>query len=129
MIEFQGVSKEYSAGVGKEQLILDNINLKVEKHEFIAILGPSGCGKTTLLNLAAGFIFPSRGRIGVAGYSVCGPGPDRGMVFQDPTLFPWLNVRDNVAFGLNLLQPPPGDLEALVDFHLEVMGLSEVKYH
>lgn len=81
---------------------LQNVSLDVNTNEFVSILGHSGCGKTTLLNLIAGFEKPSSGRIECAGKEVKEPGAERAMVFQDYALFPWLTVRDNIAFGLNL---------------------------
>ena len=79
---------------------LEPTSLEVPDNDFVTILGPSGCGKSTLLRLVAGLDRPSTGRIVLNGKPVTGPGPDRGMVFQSYTLFPWLTVADNIAFGL-----------------------------
>ena len=79
---------------------LEPVGLEVADNDFIAILGPSGCGKSTLLRIVAGLDRPSDGHVRLDGREITGPGPDRGMVFQSYTLFPWLTVRDNVAFGL-----------------------------
>lgn len=81
---------------------IDTVSLNVADHDFVCLLGPSGCGKSTLLNMIAGFERPTSGRIEVAGTLVEKPGADRGVVFQQPTLMPWLNVVDNVAFHLKL---------------------------
>lgn len=95
----EGVTKEY--GEGKSRLTaLDNINITVRAQEFVALLGPSGCGKSTLLRIIGGLARPTCGRVIVDGTEVNGPGPDRGMVFQSYTLFPWLTVQGNIEFGL-----------------------------
>src|SRR5438874_2736620 len=81
---------------------LTELNLTVKDNEFLCLVGPSGCGKSTFLNLIAGFIQPSEGELTVDGSPIVGPGPDRGVVFQEDALFPWLTALDNVAFGLVL---------------------------
>ena len=81
---------------------LDNISLDVQRNKFLCLLGPSGCGKSTLLNMIAGFDMPSSGTVSVGGQAITGPGSDRGFVFQQPTLMPWLTVRENVAFHLTM---------------------------
>jgi NitT/TauT family transport system ATP-binding protein/sulfonate transport system ATP-binding protein len=78
---------------------LERTDLVVEENDFICLLGPSGCGKSTLLRIVAGLDFPSTGRVALDGQAVTRPGPDRGMVFQSYTLFPWLTVRENILFG------------------------------
>jgi NitT/TauT family transport system ATP-binding protein len=82
-----------------ETLALEEINLVVNDGEFVCLLGPSGCGKTTILNILAGFEAPSSGEVLSSGWPISSPGPDRGVVFQQPQLFPWLSVKDNIAFG------------------------------
>jgi NitT/TauT family transport system ATP-binding protein len=87
---------------GRASLALQDVAFTVAPGEFVCLLGPSGCGKSTLLNLVAGFLRPSRGRLEVAGRPVHGAGPDRGVVFQQFALFPWLTAIENVKFGLRM---------------------------
>src|SRR5665648_606301 len=89
---------------GGEMVALDRTSFKVKEGEFITILGPSGCGKSTILRIVAGLEEPSSGHVYLDGHEVKGPGPDRGMVFQSYTLYPWLNVEDNITFGLTHLR-------------------------
>ena len=100
-IAIEGVGKRFPAG-DSEIMALTGINLAVKKGEFVCLLGPSGCGKSTLLNAIAGFQSPTVGTIRVGGEPVVAPGPDRGMVFQEYALFPWMTVAQNVAFGLEI---------------------------
>ena len=81
---------------------LNEINLTMESGEFISLVGPSGCGKSTILRLVAGLIQPTTGKLTVDGKTITEPSPERGMVFQKPTLFPWLTVWDNIAFSLRM---------------------------
>lgn len=99
-LSVEAVSKEFP-GVhgGPATRALEKTDLTVEDNDFITILGPSGCGKSTLLRIVAGLETPSTGRVLLDGAPVSRPGPDRGMVFQSYTLFPWLTVRDNIRFG------------------------------
>jgi NitT/TauT family transport system ATP-binding protein len=92
----------YVVGDGSSTKALTDLNLTIKDNEFLCLVGPSGCGKSTFLNLIAGFIQPSEGDLAVDGKPVLGPGPDRGVVFQEDALFPWLTTLDNVAFGLVL---------------------------
>jgi taurine transport system ATP-binding protein len=87
---------------GAAQATLQDVSLSIAPHELVVALGPSGCGKTSLLNAIAGFIQPDKGNISLNGKAINAPGAERGVVFQDDALLPWLNVRDNVAFGLKL---------------------------
>ena len=98
MIEIAGVSREF-AKEGRSVVALQGIDMAVREGEFVALLGPSGCGKSTLLNMVAGFDFPTGGSVRVAGEAIREPSPQRGVVFQEPALFPWFNVMDNVVFG------------------------------
>ncbi|MCM6772303.1 ABC transporter ATP-binding protein [Nocardia sp. CDC159] len=93
-----GVSKTYDTASGAT-VALAPTDLIIEPGEFVSVVGPSGCGKSTLLNLLAGFLTPTAGSLLVGPDPVAGPGPERGVVFQSPTLYPWLSVRGNVEFG------------------------------
>ena len=101
LLEIKGVYKQFFAD-GKEMLALQDINLKIEENEFICFIGPSGCGKTTLLRIVAGLEDATSGTVALDGEPIKGPGPERGMVFQEYSLFPWRTVLDNVVFGLEL---------------------------
>ncbi|NEO45419.1 MAG: ABC transporter ATP-binding protein [Moorea sp. SIO4A3] len=108
----------------EELVVLKDINLDLEANEFVCIVGPSGCGKSTLLNIIAGLIPPSKGHVKVDGEVVLGPGRDRGMVFQNYTLFPWLTIADNIGFGLRLQRLPKGESQERIAYYLDVIGLS-----
>lgn len=123
-LRVENVSKIFPA-VNKSTAVqaLQNVSLDVNTNEFVSILGHSGCGKTTLLNLIAGFEKPSSGRIECAGKEVKEPGAERAMVFQDYALFPWLTVRDNIAFGLNLKKMDSGLINQKVEHFANLVGL------
>jgi len=103
---------------------LGPVTLDAREGEFVVFVGPSGCGKTTLLNLVAGFERPSAGRVLLDGETVTGPGADRVMIFQEPALFPWLTVIDNVKFGLaHSRHLTPAEREAIAQRHLALVHL------
>ena len=104
---------------------LDGVDLAVMPGEFVAIVGASGCGKSTLLRIVAGLEEPTGGAVTIDGDPILGPGPDRGMVFQSYTLFPWRSVADNVAFGLECTSMGRRERRARVDELLGVVGLSQ----
>ncbi|MFL0770450.1 MAG: ABC transporter ATP-binding protein [Prochlorococcus sp.] len=108
-----------------EKLILARLSLSIESGEFISLVGSSGSGKSTILRLIAGLEHPSSGSISVDGTPVSGPGPDRGMVFQKYSLYPWLNAAANVAFGMRLQRMKPTEIRERTAYFLEVVGLSE----
>jgi NitT/TauT family transport system ATP-binding protein len=121
-IDIRGVSHRFDLR-GEPLPVLDGVNLKAARGEFVALLGPSGCGKSTLLRLVAGLEPPSQGEIAVNGVKISGPHPSRVVVFQDPTLFPWRNVRDNVALGLEA-QGLLKSRGARIDETLRLVGLA-----
>jgi NitT/TauT family transport system ATP-binding protein len=125
MITFERVAKTFSQDGEKPRTVFSKLDFTVEESQFVCILGPSGCGKTTLLNLIAGFIFPSEGRVLFEGEPIRAPGPERGVVFQDATLFPWLDVLKNVEFGLKLQGLKGRLLSQKAMKHIENVGLSE----
>ena len=102
---------------------LHSVNLAVARGEFVVVLGASGCGKSTLLNLVAGFIAPSKGSVLLDGQPVQWPGADRSVVFQKHALLPWLNVRDNVAFGLSLQGRVKAERYKISEQFIELLGL------
>jgi NitT/TauT family transport system ATP-binding protein/sulfonate transport system ATP-binding protein len=108
---------------------LEPIDLAVADNDFISILGPSGCGKSTLLRIVAGLEVPSTGRVLVDGRAVATPGPDRGMVFQSYTLFPWLTVRENICFGLREKGVAQAEQERIAARFLDRVGLRGFEDH
>lgn len=123
-LKVENVSKIFPA-INKSHAVqaLQDISLEVKTNEFVSILGHSGCGKTTLLNLIAGFEKPTSGRIECAGKEVKEPGAERAMVFQDYALFPWLTVRDNIAFGLNIKGIDSATINQKVEHFANLVGL------
>jgi NitT/TauT family transport system ATP-binding protein len=108
----------------ERRLVLDRISLDVPGGQFVCVLGPSGCGKSTLLNVLAGFVTPTGGRAGVDGDPIAGPGADRGVVFQNPTLFPWKTVLANVSLGPLLAGAGAAEAERIGRTLLARIGLS-----
>jgi NitT/TauT family transport system ATP-binding protein len=106
------------------RLIIDRISLDIPSGQFVCVLGPSGCGKSTLLNALAGFVAPASGRIRVDGERITAPGADRGVVFQDPTLFPWKTVIENVSLGPLLAGRGAAEAERIGRTLLSRVGLS-----
>ena len=104
---------------------LKNVSLELAKGELLAVLGPSGCGKTTLLNIVAGFLAPTDGKVTLNGKTVTGPGPERGMVFQQGALFEWMNVRRNISFGPDMAGRPASETRPIVDNLLRTVGLQD----
>lgn len=104
---------------------LDGVSLTIERGDFVCVLGPSGCGKTTLLNILAGFVVPSRGDVRINGTRIDGPSSERGVVFQDYSLFPWLTARANVEFGLRMAGRPAQERREAARGLLELVGLPD----
>jgi ABC-type nitrate/sulfonate/bicarbonate transport system ATPase subunit len=123
-ISIESVTKRFEAG-DSAVTALDDVNLTVPDREIVTLVGASGCGKSTLLNLLAGFETPTAGEVLVDGLPITGPGPDRGVVFQQTALFPWLSVEDNIAFGLSLrANRGKADRRQVVERMLQRTGLS-----
>jgi ABC-type nitrate/sulfonate/bicarbonate transport system ATPase subunit len=116
------VSKTYRSD-GQEVLAIDEIDLKIKNKEFATLLGPSGCGKSTLLRIVAGLIKPTKGVVRLDGNRIARPGQDRGMVFQSYTLFPWLSVKENIQFGLEISGMPKAQQEQIAQEFIEKVGL------
>ena len=127
-LEASGVRKVYTKD-GQPLEILDVGQFSVREGEFVTVIGPSGCGKSTFLHIMGGFIPAEAGSIQVYGRTVSGPGPDRGMMFQEFALFPWKSVAGNVAWGLEAQGMPRAQVEDIVAKYLEMMGLSDFRNH
>ena len=125
-IRIREVNKAYNVEKGEQLTVLKDINLSVEKGDFVVILGESGCGKSTLLNLIAGLSLPSSGEIWIDDRKVDGPHSSVSMLFQQPTLLPWLNVEENVAFGCRI-RGELTDLTYRVNKYIKLVGLSGVE--
>jgi len=129
-LRVEGVSRTFPGVAGRPPLqALEPTELSIVENDFITVLGPSGCGKSTLLRIVAGLDRPSAGRVLLDGRAIDGPGPDRGMVFQSYTLFPWLTVADNVAFGLREAGVPEREIAETVAEYLEKVGLKGFENH
>ena len=127
-LDATGVRKSYHKN-GQAFDILNVERLAVQDGEFVTVIGPSGCGKSTLLHIMGGFIQADGGTIQVHGRQVNGPGPDRGMMFQEFALFPWKTVAGNVAWGLEAQNRAREEISAVVEKQLEMIGLSEFRNH
>ena len=121
-IEFERVSVQFG-----RLKVVDDVSYAIGEGEFVAVIGPSGCGKTTMMNMVAGFVQPSAGRVLLDGQPVAGPGPDRGVIFQEYGVFPWLTVKENIAFGLKLAanRAAEAEREAICERYMRLMGLED----
>ncbi|MET0314304.1 MAG: ABC transporter ATP-binding protein [Hansschlegelia sp.] len=129
LIELVGVAKRFEDRGGRATSALEDFSLTVDEGEFVCLLGPSGCGKSSVLDLLAGFELPTEGRVAIAGEPVGRPGPDRGVVFQDASLFPWLSVIDNITFAPRLAGAPASLYEERASRLIDVMGLKGFEGH
>jgi NitT/TauT family transport system ATP-binding protein len=126
-IRIDGVGKVFGAQENSV-VALEAIDLAIPHGQFTCLLGPSGCGKSTLLNAVAGFATPSSGTITVDGQNVTGPGPQRGMVFQEYALFPWMTVAQNIRFGLDIKRLPRAESTHRVDELLQLLSLADFRH-
>ncbi len=126
-LSIENVSMRFDLPGGTSIQALKDVTLHLKAGELMSVLGPSGCGKTTLLNIVAGFLAPTEGRVAINGRTVTGPGPERGMVFQQGALFEWMNVRENVSFGPRMKGMPKAEMQQIVEHLLDVVGLADFK--
>ena len=123
---FDHVSLSFDTPRGNLRVV-DDVSYEINDGDFIAVIGPSGCGKTTMMSMLAGFQKPTTGQVLFDGRPVTGPGPERGVIFQEYGVFPWLTVRENIAFGLNLKanRVPASERDQICQHYLALMGLSD----
>ncbi|SDG61693.1 ABC transporter ATP-binding protein [Pelagibacterium luteolum] len=130
-LEIDGLAKRFPSGKGEDPTVFENVNFDIEKGEFVCIIGHSGCGKSTILNVLAGLDEPSDGAVTMDGKEVSGPSLDRGIVFQNYSLLPWLSAFKNVAFGIRARNPKWS--KAQVSEHtskfLDMVGLKDSAQH
>lgn len=126
-LSIENLSMRFDLPNGSSVQALKDVSLELKPGELLSVLGPSGCGKTTLLNIVAGFLAPTEGKIILNGNEVTGPDAQRGMVFQQGALFEWMSVRDNVGFGPRMKGRAEKDYRAEVDHLLDVVGLRDFK--
>lgn len=124
-LKIDNVTMTFELPNGTSVEALKNIELDIHEGEIMSVLGPSGCGKTTLLNIVAGFLAPTGGQVVLNGNTVTGPGPERGMVFQQGALFEWMTVRKNIGFGPSMKGVPEKEIRQHVDELLEIVGLHD----
>jgi len=129
-LRFEDVGVDFPTAAGPMRVV-DGVDLEVRQGEFVSIIGPSGCGKTTLLNIVGGFVKPTRGQVLLDHEPIKGPGPDRGVIFQEYGVFPWLTVRGNIEFGLGLRANGrhAGQRAEIVERYLTLMGLKDFANH
>jgi len=125
-IAFDAVSVRFDTPRGPMHVV-DDVSYEIGDREFVSVIGPSGCGKTTMMNIVAGFMQPTSGRVTLDGRPIAGPGPDRGVIFQEYGVFPWLTVKENIAFGLKLKSNRVGQAERdeICSRYMTLMGLTD----
>ena len=125
-IRFDRVCVSYPTVSGALKVV-DNVSYTIANGEFVSIIGPSGCGKTTMMNLVAGFVKPTSGAVTLDGKPITGPGSERGVIFQEYGVFPWLTVEQNIGFGLTLRanRAPDGEIRSICDRYMHLMGLTD----
>jgi NitT/TauT family transport system ATP-binding protein len=128
VLDVQHLGKVFASRQGEVEALRD-INFKVHRREFICVIGPSGCGKSTLIRILAGLDYPTSGAVVLDNHAVSGPGPDRGMVFQNYTLFPWLTVKKNVMFGPQMKNLGLNKSEADAKQWIRMVGLEKFEDH
>lgn len=126
-LAIENISMRFDLPNGGHVQALKDVSLQLQKGELMSVLGPSGCGKTTLLNIVAGFLAPTEGKIVLNDHTVQGPDAERGMVFQQGALFEWMSVRDNVEFGPRMKGMPEAERRESSDHLLEITGLGDFK--
>ncbi len=119
------ISMRFELPNGGAVQALQNVSLNLKSGELMSVLGPSGCGKTTLLNIVAGFLAPTEGKVILNDHVVTGPAAERGMVFQQGALFEWMNVRKNIAFGPDMAGKPAAETQEKVESLLQIVGLKD----
>ncbi len=124
-VVFDHVSKTYTTGHGHVKVVAD-VSFSLAEKDFVSLIGPSGCGKTTMLQMLAGFVQPDAGTVTIGGQAITGPDSDRGVIFQEYGVFPWLTVAKNIEFGLTLgknLQPK-AERDKIVAHYIKLMHLN-----
>ena len=130
LLEVNGITKTFTRRKKTPHIVLENMSFTVERGQYVSLLGPSGCGKTTLLTMMGGFLTPDSGQIILAGNKVEKPGPDRGFVFQNYALFPWMTVEENILYSLQVKKLSQREQKERLHELLEISHLfgSEHKY-
>ena len=126
-LSIENLSMRFELPDGSAVQALKNVSLHLKEGELMSVLGPSGCGKTTLLNIVAGFLAPTEGKLVMNGHTISGPDAERGMVFQKGALFEWMSVRENVGFGPSMKGMPKAEKDQIVNHLLDVVGLQDFK--